>query len=203
MSETQAARTDATRKKLLGAAFTEVYRTGFQATSLNDVAAAAGISKGALFHHFCGKQALGYAMVEEVLAPLLGARWLTPLADTDDPISALQESFRRFIAEDTSSGNWSYGCPMNNLAQEMSPLDEGFRTRLDALYAAWRERVEGALERGQRAGTVRPGVDVRAAATLIVLAQQGIWGTGKYSRDAELMTRAGEALCGYLETLRA
>jgi len=40
------------------------------------------------------------------------------------------------------------------------------------------------------------------AAALIVAAQMGIWGTGKYSRDAALMTQAGEALCTYLETLR-
>lgn len=202
MAETQAARTEATRKKLLSAAFTEVFRSGFQATSLNDVTAAARITKGALFHHFSGKQALGYAMVDEVLSPLLNQRWLAPLADTDDPLTSLQQCFRRYIAEDISGGNWSYGCPMNNLAQEMSPLDEGFRTRLDAMYATWRHTVARALARGQDAGTVRPEVDVRAAATLIVFSQQGIWGTGKYSRNPQLLTDAGEALCAYLDTLR-
>ncbi|MDF1503385.1 TetR/AcrR family transcriptional regulator [Roseisolibacter sp. H3M3-2] len=191
-----------TRDALLHAAFAEFFRHGFQAGSLSAVVGAAGATKGALFHHFAGKQALGHAVVDEVVAPLLATRWLDPIADTDDPVPALQASFRRWIAEDAGSGHWVHGCPMNNLAQEMSPLDEGFRTRLDALYARWRAAVADALARGQRAGSVRADADVRAAATLVVLAQQGIWGTGKYSQDPTLMSQAGEALCAYLDALR-
>jgi AcrR family transcriptional regulator len=202
MGDTQSARTDATRRKLLEAGFGEVFRRGFQATSLNDIATAAGVTKGALFHHFDGKQALGYAILDDVLAPVLHQRWLAPLAAHDDPIAALQESFRRHVGDDVESGNWTYGCPMNNLAQEMSTVDDGFRTRLAAMYAAWRAAIAAALRRGQRAGRVRRDVDTRAAATLVVFSQMGIWGTGKYSETPQLMQEAAEALCAYLETLR-
>jgi len=203
MPESQTARAQATRSKLLGATFTEIYQRGYHAASLNDIAAAAGITKGALFHHFDGKQALGYAVVDEVLAPVLDERWLAPLASTDDPITTLQDAFRRHIRDDIASGNLAYGCPMNNLAQEMAPHDKGFRVRMDALYADWRRAIASALTRGQRAGRVRADVDVRAAATLVVAGQIGIWATGKHTQDAKLMTGAGEALCVALETLRA
>jgi TetR/AcrR family transcriptional repressor of nem operon len=198
----QAARTEATRKKLLQATFAEVFRRGYQASSVNDIVAAADVTKGALFHHFADKQTLGYAIVDELLMPILHQRWLAPIADTDDPITALQDSFRRHIHDDTASGNWVYGCPLNNLAQEMSPLDEGFQSRLDAMYSTWRSTVAAALERGQRAGRVRRDVDVRAAATLVVTAQIGVWGTGKHSQDRQLMIEAGEAVCACLDTLR-
>lgn len=203
MPESQAARTQATRTKLLDAAFIEVYHRGFQTASLNDIAESAGITKGALFHHFQDKQALGHALLDQVLSPVLNARWLAPLADTDDPITALQASFRRHIRDDVASGNLVYGCPMNNLAQEMAPLDEGFRTRLDAMYALWRRTIAAALERGRRAGSVRKDVDVRAVATLVVVGQIGIWATGKHAQNGKLMTDAGEALCAALEPLRA
>ncbi|MEO7042708.1 MAG: TetR/AcrR family transcriptional regulator [Gemmatimonadaceae bacterium] len=202
MPKSQSARLRATRNKLLGATFSEVFHRGFQGASLNDIAAVAGSTKGALFHHFESKQALGYAMTDEVLAPILYQRWLAPLIASDDPITTLQQLFRRHIDDDTTSGNLVYGCPMNNLAQEMSPLDSGFSTRLGSMYASWRETVAAALERGQHAGRVGDDVDVRASAMLIVLAQAGIWGTGKYSRDPQLMADAGEALCAYLDTLR-
>jgi AcrR family transcriptional regulator len=200
--DSKSPRAESTRRKLLEAAFGEVFRRGFQAASLNDIVAAAGITKGALFHHFEGKQQLGYAIVDDVLEPILHQRWLAPIADTDDPITALQDSFRRHVDDDTASGNWVYGCPMNNLAQEMSPHDDGLRTRLDAMYANWRQTLASAFRRGQRAGRVRSDVDVRAAATLVVVSQIGIWGTGKHSQDAQLMTEAGQAVCAYLETLR-
>jgi AcrR family transcriptional regulator len=191
------------RERLLYTAFSKVYRGSFQSASLNDIVAGARTTKGALFHHFDGKHALGYAIVDELLAPILNERWLAPLADTDDPITALQRSFRRHIADDTSSGNWVYGCPMNNLAQEMCPLDKGFRIRFDAMYDRWRQTVSSALARGQRAGTVRKDVDITGAATLVVVGQIGIWATGKHSHNARLMVEAGEALCASLETLRA
>ena len=203
MPDSQATRAEATRTKLLAATFTEVYRRGYQAASLNDIAAAAGITKGALFHHFDGKQALGYAVVDEVLAPILHERWLAPLTETDDPITTLQDGFRRHIRDDIASGNLAYGCPMNNLAQEMAPLDAGFRARIDAMYDGWRQTIARALARGQRAGRVRKDIDVRAAATLVVVGQIGIWATGKHAHDAKLMTDAGKALCAALETLRA
>lgn len=196
-------RPDETRQKILMAAFFEFYRHGFQAGSLSRIVEAAGITKGALFHHFTGKQELGYAVVDEVIEPLLRERWLAPLAGSADPVSDLQAAFRRFIAEDIESGHWVQGCPMNNLAQEMSPLDEGFRTRIERMYSAWREAFAAALADGARRGVVRADVNPDDAAALIVMSQMGIWGTGKYSQDRALMTRAGEALCDYLDTLRA
>ena len=202
MTVTQAARTDVTRRKLLEAAFHEFYRRGFQAGSLTAIVDGAQVTKGALFHHFAGKQALGHAVVDEVIVPLLTERWLAPLAEASDPIAVQQQAFERHVGADIASGSWVLGCPMNNLAQEMSPLDTGFRERLGALYASWRATVADALARGKASGAVRSDVDVQAAAALVVFSQIGIWSMGKHSQDPALMTQAADALCAYLETLR-
>lgn len=191
-----------TRNALLDAAFLEFYRNGFQGGSLNRIVSEVDVTKGALFYHFAGKRALGYAVVDERIVPLLFQRWLDPVASADDPVSAIQDAFRTFIAEDVASGHWVLGCPMNNLAQEMSPLDEGFRTRLDAAYRDWRNGFAEALRRGMDAGLVRPDVDADATAAFIVASQMGLWGTGKYSQDPALMTRASETLSLWLDTLR-
>lgn len=198
-----ARRADGTRGKILDAAFMEFYRNGFQGGSVGRIVEAASVTKGALFHHFAGKQELGYAVVDELIGPLLERRWLEPLTESDDPITDIQSAFRRFIDEDIESGAWLNGCPLNNLAQEMSPLDDGFRTRIERMYATWRSVFSVALRRGIARGTVRADVDPHAAATFIVVAQMGIWGTGKYSHDEALMRQAGDALCWYLDTLRS
>lgn len=184
-----------TRERILEAAFFEFYTRTFQAGSLNSIVSAAGVTKGALFHHFEGKQALGYAVVDEVIGPLLMERWLDPVVAAEDPIAAMQASFRRYVRTDIDSGHWKFGCPMNNLAQEMSPVDEGFRSRLDALYTRWRDSYAAALEG-------RVTADPQEIAALVVAGQMGIWGTGKYSQDEMLMERAGEAVCHYLESVR-
>lgn len=193
---------DVTRQRILEAAFLEFYRNGFQGGNLNRIVRAAGVTKGALFHHFPSKQALGYAVVDDLIAPLLAQRWLDPVAGAEDPVAAIQGAFRRFIREDIESGAWAQGCPLNNLAQEMSPLDEGFRERIERLYASWRGTFAEALLEGAGRGVVRGAVDARQAAALLVMMQMGIWGTGKYSQEEALMVQGGEAACSYLETLR-
>jgi TetR/AcrR family transcriptional regulator, transcriptional repressor for nem operon len=194
---------EATRRRLLEAAFTEFYTHGFQGGSLNHIVDSAGATKGALFHHFDSKQQLGYAVLDDLIGPLLLTRWLDPLADSTDPLRDLQRAFRRHVEADIASGYWLQGCPLNNLAQEMSPLDDGFHQRIHRLYHTWREQFAAALERGMQSGTVRPSISPRNVAALLVAAQMGIWGSGKSSRNTEVMRQATDGVCDYLESLRA
>lgn len=203
MATASATRTpEATRHKILMAAFEEFYKHGFQGGSLNHIVELAGTTKGALFHHFAGKQELGYAVLDEITGPILQQRWLAPLTNSKDPITDMKKTFRQYIKEDIESGHFVQGCPLNNMAQEMSPLDEGFRKRIDKLYAAWRKCYADALAEGVRSGKVRKNVKPEEAAALIVAAQMGIWGTGKSSRNRDLMAQAGEAVCAYLDSLK-
>jgi AcrR family transcriptional regulator len=194
---------EATQRRILEAAFAEFYKNGFQGGSLNHIVETAGTTKGALFHHFHSKQELGYAVVDEVITPLLRQRWIDSLIDSTDPLTTIQRAFRQYSQEDIESGFWVQGCPLNNLAQEMSPLDAGFHERINRLYDLWRERTAEALVRGIAAGTVREDVVPSKVATLIVASQMGIWGTGKSSQRKEVMVQAVETLCDYLDSLRS
>jgi TetR/AcrR family transcriptional repressor of nem operon len=191
-----------TRRKILKAAFDEFYRNGFQGGSINRIVEGAGATKGALFHHFKGKNDLGYAVVEEIIFSDIKERWLDPLADSVDPIAALKKTMRRFAREEDANGRLIQGCPLNNLAQEMAPLDEGFRRRLEKIYSAWREALEAAFARGIKAGTVRKGISPPRVAALVVAALEGIMGTAKNAQSEELLTKAGQGLFDYLDSLK-
>jgi len=193
---------DATREKLLQAAFEEIYRNGFQAASLDAILAKAGVTKGALYHHFPDKAALGYAVVDEVVrAPVLEAYLgrLDPRAT--DPLRDLQQVLRRRAREFTDAGVM-LGCPLNNLAQEMSPLDERFRRRLAAALEAWTDGFAAALKRGQATGTVRRDVDPRKVAGFVVAAVEGSFGMAKNARSAALLRSNLDMLNLLLESLR-
>lgn len=192
----------ATRRKILTAAFDEFYAHGFQGGSLNHIVETAGATKGALFHHFASKHDLGYAVLDDIIGPLLLQRWLDPLTNSRDPLTDIAHSFRTYISQDITSGAWLQGCPLNNFAQEMSPLDDGFHTRLNRLYDTWRDRFAAALERGIDAATVKPTINPQHVAALLVAAQMGIWGSGKSSRRQAVLHDAAEGLCAYLESLR-
>ena len=89
---------------------------------VEQILAATGLAKGALYHHFSGKQALGYAVIEELVQSFNVDVWREPLSASGEPLTALQEIMK------ASFGNLSdeqirRGCPLNNLTQEMSGLD--------------------------------------------------------------------------------
>ncbi len=193
---------EATRRRILEAAFAEFYKNGFQGGSLNRIVETAGATKGALFHHFASKQDLGYAVVDDIIGPLMMDRWLDPLTDSTDPIAEIQRAFRRFVQADIEAGVWLQGCPLNNLAQEMSPLDDGFQVRINRLYDTWRDHTAAALAQGMEAGTVKQDIVLGAVSALIVAAQMGIWGSGKSSQREAVMRQAAEGLCDYLDSLR-
>jgi TetR/AcrR family transcriptional repressor of nem operon len=82
------------------------------------------VTKGAFFHHFASKGAFGYSLVEEVLAQMIAAQWVAPLAASDDPLETIAAEFERGAAA-LKAQRPILGCPLNNLAQEMNPLDSG------------------------------------------------------------------------------
>src|SRR5262245_54618148 len=169
MKESHPAET--TRQRILRIAFAEFYRYGFQAGSLNRIVEETGLTKGALFHHFPSKQELGYAVVEEVIWPQFKTTWIDPLEQSADPIKDTKRLLRRMIDEGPGAGvTLAQGCPVNNLAQEMSPLDEGFRQRLEKIYTAWRLAVKTALANGIKAGNVTKDVSPVKVAAFIVAA---------------------------------
>jgi AcrR family transcriptional regulator len=193
---------ETTRERLLQTAFQEFYRYGFQGGSLNRIVEESGLTKGALFHHFASKQELGYAVVEEVIRPRFEAIWIEPLERSEDPLEDTRRLLLRLADQGVAGYSLIQGCPLNNLAQEMSPLDEEFRQRLEKIYAAWRSAFEHALTRGIAAGRVRKDVASGKVAAFLVAALTGILSTAKNAQNEQLLRQAGDAVLDYLDGLR-
>lgn len=191
---------DATRQKLVERAFEEIHRNGFRAASLDSILADAGMTKGALYHHFENKAELGYAVVEEVVRPRIEEMW-RPVLEAASPIDAAIRLIRERLRE-RSEMALTLGCPFNNLSQEMCGVDDGFRERLSAILHGWRDATAEALKRGQQNGTVCHDVDARAAAAFIVSSVEGCLGMAKASQSKEFLEAGFRGLIEYLEHLR-
>ncbi len=191
---------DITRRTILEAAFEEIRIYGFQAASLSHILDKVAVTKGALYHHFPDKKALGYAVIDEIIKEMVVDKWVVPLA-TGNPIDAMLQSLQQEgckLAEEEKF----IGCPLNNLAQELSALEEGFRQRIQHIYTLWGSGISDALKRGQAEQSVRPEIATDAAATFIIAAIEGCLGMAKNSNNINLLYQCGAGLSHYLETLR-
>ncbi len=192
---------DSTRQKLLQAAFTEIYRHGFQAASLTQILSDTALTKGALYHYFPDKKALGLAVIEEIIRPLIAEMMFNPIAETRQPLATMQQLLIAKAAEDDPLVV-ALGCPLNNLMQEMSPVDETFRLHLNNIFQDWVAVVQQALTRGKASGEVRKDVDATETAFFIVSALEGCVGMSKNTQSVAAFRGCLAQLGRFLDTLK-
>ncbi|WP_298359063.1 TetR/AcrR family transcriptional regulator [Rhodoblastus sp.] len=196
------ARSSETRAHLLDVAFAEMHEHGFQGLRIDVLLAKAQLTKGAFYHYFASKTDLGLAVIDELLAGYADLIWGQHLQQFADPLEGIEASFS-FAMGLLGPRLTTLGCPMNNLAQEMSALDERFRARLDALFVGIVRHIATALEGGKERGLIRPDVDCENAATFIFAAFEGAIGLAKSAKNAKALTSAQSEMRRYFETLRA
>ncbi len=201
MVSTRREAADNTRARLLEAAFHEIHRNGFRAASLDAILRETGVTKGALYYHFKNKAELGYAVVEEIIRPFVHENW-EPILGADNVIDGAIEVMHKRI-EERGEMALTLGCPFNNLIQEMSPVDEGFRDRLHTLLEEWREGVAQGIRRGQEKGHVRRDVDPQGTADFIISAIEGCIGMAKGAGCRTFYAGGMRGLEEYLNHLRA
>ncbi len=192
---------DKTRRRILDAAFSQMYRHGYQAMRIDTILSDTGLTKGAFYHHFPSKKALGEAVIDEVLAGLIEQMWVRTLADYVDPVEGIK-AVMGMIPAMMGQQFSELGCPLNNLAQELSPIDEVFRGKLNRIFHVWIESVSDALKRGQKNGSILPGFDTHGAAIFIVAAYEGAVSMTKSEQSDDMMLVCAGQIELYLESLR-
>lgn len=190
------------RKEILDVAFIEVFHHGFQGVSVDDIVMKTSLTKGAFYHHFPTKLDLGYALVDEVVKPSIIGRWITPLSQYPNPLKGIVEQTQKLLGEMDPS-QLSLGCPLNNLVQEMTPVDKGFKKRLQATLALWIAELDVHLKRGKKLGFVRKDVNTRQAAHFVVMTIEGMAGILKGLDDPELFEVLFASFKSYLRSIEA
>jgi TetR/AcrR family transcriptional repressor of nem operon len=188
-----------TRARLLRAAFQEIHRSGFRSADLDAILAKAGVTKGALYYHFDNKEALGYAVADEIIASKVHQKWVQPLRNAKSPIDVL---IRIFQSESLKREDVQRGCYLLNLSQEMSGLDEGFRRRTARVYKDWHDGMAEALRDGQKRRVVRSDINADETATFLLAAWEGYAVLAKNSQDPRMLRSGQRSVIRLLESLR-
>jgi|SRR5579862_2375420 len=193
---------EGTRQRLLQAAFCEVYRYGFQSAGIDTILAATNVTKGALYYHFESKEALGHAIIEEIVAEITKDRWLRPLRQSKgkNPIDALTAIVQAIPARPRDIKR---GCPLVHLTQEMSQINEPFRKRLERIFKAWQKGIATALREGQHTGTVRLDLVPEETASFLIAMVDGYEVLAKNTQDAKVWNMGIKNIVRWLSSLRA
>jgi AcrR family transcriptional regulator len=191
--------TPPTRERLIAAAARLFHEQGYTATGVATILREADALSGSMYHHFAGKEELLIAVLEryrELLRPEVMDR---AEALTDDPIErvfALLGLYRHGL-EMTGA---NLGCPIGNLALEVSDSHPEARALIDANFRGWTEHVRGWLAAADRLPAT---TDLTSLAELVLTVMEGAVMQARARKSLEPFDAAVAELRRYFDLLLA
>jgi len=173
----------ATKRKLVDAGVSLMRKQGFNATTVDDICAAAGVTKGSFFHYFKSKQAVAEAAAASFRESKIQDYANAPFRKLRDPLDRV---FGRLDFAKESSGGTAVvtkGCLFGMFAQELSSTNPELREACQAAFLATATDLEKDLAEAKTMHAPAADFDPKKVAMFYVAMIQG----------GLLMAKAGES----------
>jgi AcrR family transcriptional regulator len=186
-------RSESTIQQIMASAIQCFSRSGYEASSVADICAQAGVSKGAFYHHFPSKQALFLAILDEWLEGIDTRLFSQRVENEPVPLSIARMADTLGYVFKAASGQ----LPMYMEFMVQASRDKAVWAAAIAPYLRFQQQFAGLLEQGKKEGSIMPDVDAQAVSwSLLSLAigilLQGVVDPG--AADWDKVTKTGVQL---------
>ena len=130
-----------TRKNLIDSTFDEIYQKGYQGASLTTILKNAKVHKGSMYHFFENKKEMALVSIKEKIYERFVQRYSSIIALESGYLEAFIKSIK-----DTTNRDFNKGCPIANIIQEMSNIDEDFKVLMEEIYQTFRKNIKDILD---------------------------------------------------------
>ena len=173
-----------TKQTLLNVGTDLIFRKGYNHTGLNEVLEVADVPKGSFYYYFDNKEDFALQALDQFAARHKVRREGFLHDETLPALSRLRTYFDWYISE-LESVEYSQGCPLGNLGQELSNQNETMRLHISEAMSVVVNDVAGCLLAAQQEGEIDPAVDVQELAAFIYNSWQGAMLRMKITKSAE------------------
>lgn len=190
----------AARKKLLDAAMSMIRTRGYQATTIDELCAAAGVAKGSFFHHFKDKEALGVALAaysSERSGAFFAAAPYHRHADPLDRVLGYIDFRKSLLTGDVSK----FSCLFGTIVQEVYSTNPEICAAWDASITSHAATVEVDIAEAVARRGIRDGWTPESLALHTQAVLQGAIILAKAKGNAADAVASVEHLRRYIEFL--
>lgn len=182
------------KEKLIKSSIELITQKSFSSVGVQQLCDHAGVKKGSFYHFFDSKQELIIESLDVVWSDFKNSI-LDPIKEKDcsleEKLDLLFQKFYEHNKDSKSCKGCVIGCPLGNLALEMSTLDETIRKKVEDLFNRWVEFFEEILQRAKNNKEIPENVDSKATAKSIVAYIEGIFLIGKTFNNPEIIKNLG------------
>jgi TetR/AcrR family transcriptional repressor of nem operon len=189
-----------TKTKLLDAGLAVIRSQGYAATSVDDLCRAAGVTKGAFFHHFKSKEDMAVSAAAHFGAMAEGLFSHAAYRSLADPLDRLlgYVDFRKDILRGEVS---QFTCLLGTMVQEAYETNPAIRAACDQYISAHAATVEADIAEVMRARGMAPGWTASSLALYIQSVLQGAFILAKAKHGPQVAAECIDHLRRYLEML--
>ena len=178
-----------TDNNIIQAALEIFVRKGYHGTSVHEITAKAGLTKGALYSHFSGKGDLLLRIIDEFKSRFIGGMVDTLKESSGNALNRIHDviSFNSRFAQD----NQHLCVFLTFLTTELN-ADVDFEPALKGTYLEYRKVISEIISQGIRQGLFKKNLDPDVAALTFMALHDGVlhqWVLNRYHLDGELYVR--------------
>lgn len=192
-----------TQEAIINTSFDLFYKNGYNNTSIPEIMEATNLTKGAFYHHFKNKGEIGERVISQIISERVDKGMIQPLLNykEENIVKLLINAFTRRLLS-FSENEKKYGCPANNLINEIGQTEPGHRILLREIIEQWKNTLVEVISYGQKKQEIKSMVSPLATATFLISAFEGIRGIRKVYDNDELLRNYLKAVEIYIEQLK-
>ena len=190
-----------TRRKIITESLQLFSVKGYYNTSISDILAVSGLTKGGLYGHFASKEDIWYAVYEEAVSIWKGIVF-NGIRNNSDPLKRIEKFIENDMRDYLGADVFEGGCFFLNMLVELSgqsasmsrQILRGF-VRLSGLLRSW-------LEEADQKGMLRDNLDLKEVSNFIIISLNGAAALYISSRDRNILDQTVQQLGFYIKQLK-
>ncbi len=161
-----------------------IHQKGYYHTGIQEILDAAKVPKGSFYNYFNNKEDFGLQVIDYFVAQFDGMAREILENQSLPPLQRVRKFLDHFI-DFFRAKQYTLGCPIGNLGQEMGDLSEPFQKKLKWALDAMAGQYIRVLSEAQSKGDLPQGLDVRQTAFFLISSWHGALIRMKIERSPE------------------
>ena len=187
------------REDILAKSASLILEKGYEDFSMQDLEEKSSCARGCIYYHFKSKKEIAEKVIDEIIKIKFVDSWKDVYKE-DNPIESICKMLDEILSKN-GKALAKKGCPLGNIAMELSHKDKFFSKKIQSIVALQISHIEKAITAAIDKGIVRKDTDPDATAKFIVSSIEGCIMTAKIFQNKTILENCFKLIKDYLRNL--